>query len=104
MEPSQPIILENDEEDESSEDDGNGVEENIEAYNFQNNPYFQSALMNEETFMTQFIEDISIPTQDTITQGLSGRQTMSQSDKESTGKTKGKEKVMLNNNSVQMKR
>ncbi|KAJ8435426.1 hypothetical protein Cgig2_013924 [Carnegiea gigantea] len=27
MEPSQPIILENDEEDESSEDDGNGVEE-----------------------------------------------------------------------------
>ncbi|KAJ8449883.1 hypothetical protein Cgig2_029245 [Carnegiea gigantea] len=72
MEPSQPIILENDEEDESSKDDGNGVEENIEAYNFQNNPYLQSVLMNEETFMTQFIKDISIPTQDTITQGLSG--------------------------------
>ena len=52
MEPSQPIILENDEEDESSEDNGNGVEGNMEAYNFQNNHYVQSALMNEETFMT----------------------------------------------------
>ena len=60
MEPSQPIILENDKEDESSKDDGNGVEENIEAYNFQNNPYLQSALMNEETFMTQFIKDRSL--------------------------------------------
>ncbi|KAJ8444630.1 LOW QUALITY PROTEIN: hypothetical protein Cgig2_023693 [Carnegiea gigantea] len=104
MEPSEPIILENDEEDESSEDDGNGVEEHIEAYNFQNNPYLQSTLMNEKTFMTQFIKDISIPTQDTITQGLSGRQTISQSGKGSTWKTKGKEKVILNNNSVQMKR
>lgn len=103
MEPSQPIILENDEEDESSEDDGNGVEENIESYNFQNKPYLQSVLINEETFMTQFIEDISIPTQGTITQGLSARQPMRQSDKDSTWKTKGKEKVMLNNNNVQMK-
>ncbi|KAJ8426717.1 hypothetical protein Cgig2_004216 [Carnegiea gigantea] len=64
MEPSQPIILENDEEEKSSEDD--------EAYNFQNNPHHQSASMNDKTFITQFIKDISIPTQDTITQGLSG--------------------------------
>ncbi|KAJ8433885.1 hypothetical protein Cgig2_004607 [Carnegiea gigantea] len=102
-EPSQPIILENDEEYESSDDDGNDGEEDIEAYNFQNNPYLQSALMNEETFMVQSIEDINISTQDTITQGLSGRQPTSQSGKGSTWQTKGKEKVVSNNNSVQMK-
>jgi len=60
--------------------------------------------MNEETFMTQFIEDISTSAQDNHVQGVSGQQPMNEGRKGSTRKNKGKEKVALNNNSVQMKR
>ena len=57
MEPSQPIIVENDGGDESNEDNGNAAEDNTRVYNFQNNPYIQSNLMNEENLMTQFVKD-----------------------------------------------
>ena len=40
--------------------------------------------MNEETFMTYFIEDISTSTKDASTQGLSGQRAMSQGGKGST--------------------
>ena len=65
MGPSQPIIIKNDGGDESNENNSN--EDNTGLDNFQSNPCIQSALMNEETFMAQFIEDISTPAKDTST-------------------------------------